>query len=63
LLETGAEVAHAIRPGRGAWVQVMQGAVALNDLPLQTGDGAAVNDLNEFNLKAEITTELMVFDL
>ena len=42
-LGPGAEVRHRIAPGRHAWVQVTGGALDLNGVPLEAGDGAAVS--------------------
>src|SRR3954454_17056777 len=43
-LDVGQEAAHALRPGRHAWVQVLRGGVTLNGQPLVAGDGAALGD-------------------
>src|SRR4030095_390036 len=44
LLPAGERVQHALAPGRHAWVHIACGALTLNDLPLATGDGAAVTE-------------------
>src|SRR5205823_4739857 len=43
-LQAGEMVAHALKPGRHAWLQVLQGQVALNGHSLSAGDGAAVSE-------------------
>jgi len=63
LLGPGDVVAHALRPGRRAWVQVATGAVTLNGQPLQAGDGAAVEDEAALRLTAEGPAEVLLFDL
>jgi redox-sensitive bicupin YhaK (pirin superfamily) len=63
LLAAGEEVAHVLRPGRHAWVQVARGTVALNGHPLKDGDGAAVSDEARVELRARTPSELLVFDL
>jgi quercetin 2,3-dioxygenase len=63
LLEPGDEVAHALRPGRYAWVQVARGSVLLNGSPLAEGDGAAASEEDRLRLRAETPSELLVFDL
>jgi redox-sensitive bicupin YhaK (pirin superfamily) len=63
LLGSGEAVAHALRPGRHAWVQVARGTVALNGLPLAEGDGAAVSDEARLEVLARTPAELLVFDL
>ena len=40
----GDRVTHALAPGRHAWVQVVRGQVAINELSLREGDGAAISD-------------------
>src|SRR5262249_49950858 len=40
----GQEVTHTLAPGRHAWLQVLRGAVLLNDHTLETSDGAAVSE-------------------
>src|SRR5437899_1300614 len=40
-LTAGETVAHALKPGRHAWLQVLRGTVALNGQRLSAGDGAA----------------------
>ena len=63
LLAAGEEVAHVLRPGRHAWVQVARGTVALNGLALEDGDGAAVSDEARLELLARTPAELLLFDL
>src|SRR5438477_11914352 len=40
LLNTGEQVTHALATGRKGWLQVVRGAVAMNDRDLHAGDGA-----------------------
>src|SRR5438876_1010978 len=51
-LGTGTEVAHKLRPGRYAWIQVIEGDVDVNGGALSTGDGAAVSDEAELRVRA-----------
>lgn len=62
-LGPGRSVAHALAPGRAAWVQVARGAVALADLELSEGDGAAVQEEPEVVLRATDDAEVLLFDL
>ena len=63
-LKGGAEAAHALKPGRHAWVQVAHGEVTLNGVAMKAGDGAAVSQEEEIRLRAEEgEAELLVFDL
>ncbi|MCS6860293.1 MAG: pirin family protein [Abditibacteriales bacterium] len=63
VLAPGDEVVHALQPHRHAWVQVARGDVTLNGVPLQTGDGAAVSEEESITLRANVETEVLVFDL
>ncbi|HEV2175972.1 MAG TPA: pirin family protein [Terriglobia bacterium] len=62
-LDPGAQVSHALAPGRHAWVQVARGSVELNGTPLEAGDGAAVSDEWQLHIKADAASEVLLFDL
>lgn len=62
-LDAGATAAHALDPGRGAWVHVARGSVQLGDVALDAGDGAAVRDEGALSLVARSPAEVLVFDL
>jgi redox-sensitive bicupin YhaK (pirin superfamily) len=57
------QVTHTLASGRHAWIQVLRGAVKLNDLDLAAGDGAAVSDESFVTLLAAQSSEAMLFDL
>ncbi|MBI2806599.1 MAG: pirin family protein [Planctomycetes bacterium] len=57
------QVAHELKPGRYAWLQVLRGAVLLNDLELVAGDGAAVTEEAALVVRATKPSEVMLFDL
>ncbi|MCC2668483.1 MAG: redox-sensitive bicupin YhaK, pirin superfamily [Armatimonadetes bacterium] len=63
LLEPGETVSHALRPERHAWVQVARGAVTLNGMSLQAGDGAAVSAEERLEITGAESAEVLVFDL
>lgn len=63
LLEPGQAVTHALKPGRHAWVQVARGSARLNGALLKTGDGAAVSQEQELEIKAAEPSEVLLFDL
>lgn len=65
LLEPGRTVAHALAPGRHAWVQLARGKLRVNGQTLSAGDGAAISDESMLQLEAEgpDRAELLVFDL
>lgn len=54
---------HELAPGRGAWVHVARGELALNGLALGPGDGAAVQDVATLELEGLVDAELVLFDL
>ena len=63
LLDSGQSVAHALRPGRHAWVQVARGQVSLDGQRLAAGDGAAISGEADVRLTAEAPSEALLFDL
>jgi redox-sensitive bicupin YhaK (pirin superfamily) len=62
-LSPGRQVAHVLASGRGAWLQVARGIVALNGTELREGDGAAIEDEPSLTIEAETEAELLLFDL
>jgi hypothetical protein len=62
-LGAGQAVAHRLAPGRGAWIQVARGALALNGLALAAGDGVACEDPGELRGTALEPSEALLFDL
>jgi redox-sensitive bicupin YhaK (pirin superfamily) len=62
-LAPGESATHALRPGRGAWVQIAQGEAELNGRRLGEGDGAAVTDEPELRLTALTPAHVLLFDL
>jgi len=62
-LAAGERVAHELAPGRGAWLQVAQGIVALNGTELRQGDGAAIEGEPVLAIAAETDAEVLLFDL
>jgi hypothetical protein len=62
-LGAGTDVTHKLRPGRYAWIQVIEGAVDVHGVALSTGDGAAVSDEAELHVRATADSHLLLFDL
>lgn len=56
-------VSHTLQPNRHGWVQVARGAITLNSLPLNQGDGAAVSGESELTIAATEEAEILLFDL
>ena len=63
VLAAGEAVAHAIGAGRRAWLQVVRGALSLNELSLVAGDGVGISDATRLALQASADCELLLFDL
>jgi redox-sensitive bicupin YhaK (pirin superfamily) len=63
LLESGHEVTHRLAPQRHAWLQVARGAVELNGVALQAGDGAALSAEERLDVRAAGEAEVLLFDL
>lgn len=62
-LQPGDKVAHELKPGRGAWLQIATGALTLNGTALATGDGASTEEPGKLALEATQPTEALLFDL
>lgn len=62
-LKAGDRVTHEMRSGRGAWLQVAEGAVALNGVVLETGDAASTEEAGTLEVVAHQPTEALLFDL
>ncbi|MDY6785867.1 MAG: pirin family protein [Cyanobacteriota bacterium] len=63
VLREGNCVSYAFNPQRYAWVQVARGAISLNDISLQAGDGAAINNESNLEIAALEDSEILLFDL
>src|SRR5664279_3621044 len=62
-LKPGQTVMHDLKAGRGAWLQIAEGALTLNGVELQTGDGASTAQPGKLTLTATRPTEAILFDL
>ena len=63
LLESGQSVTHRLAPGRGAWVQVVDGEIDVNGTPLRSGDGIAIEDVDRVTIVTARNSEFLLFDL
>jgi redox-sensitive bicupin YhaK (pirin superfamily) len=63
ILSAGAEVTHTLRPGRHAWLQIVDGLLSLEGEELVVGDGAAITGAEAVRMKAEERSEVLLFDL
>lgn len=62
-LSESEQVTHPIETGRLAWLQVLRGAVQLNGMDLETGDGAAASEESALLIRATEPSEIMLFDM
>jgi len=62
-LEGGGKLEFPLKPSRHAWLQVIDGALDLNGIRLESGDGAAVSDEGLLELKAGEDSQFILFDL
>jgi len=63
LLGEGEMVRHEVATGRGVWVHVVRGRVRLDDVALEEGDGAAVEQQAALELTGMLDAELLLLDL
>lgn len=59
----GTAPTHRLTEGRGAWVQVVDGTVSVNDVTLRTGDGAGLTAPGERTFSIDEETELLLVDV
>jgi hypothetical protein len=63
LLDAGQSVTHPLTAGRGAWVQVVDGAIDVNGTMLRSGDGLAIEDIDSITILGLKPSEFLLFDL
>lgn len=62
-LQPGETVTHEVKPGRGAWLQVAEGALACNGVELKAGDGASTELAGTLTITAREPVSALLFDL
>jgi redox-sensitive bicupin YhaK (pirin superfamily) len=62
-LTPGTEVAHDLGPGRGAYLYVIEGDVAVNGERMVTGSAAQIEDEPMVAIRAAADTELILVDV
>lgn len=63
ILEVGESVEYPLTENRHAWIQVVKGEIDLNDHTLKSGDGVAVSEETNLQIKARSSAEFLLFDL
>ena len=63
-LEAGETVAHALKPGRLAWAQIVEGGATVNGAAVSAGDGVAIEAADAVTIAASAAgTEVLLFDM
>lgn len=62
-LDAGGTLSLGLAAGRGAWVQVVSGAVSVNAAQVSGGDGVAVEGVASVDISAKSDAEFLLFDL
>ncbi|MGE4613807.1 MAG: pirin family protein [Planctomycetota bacterium] len=56
-------IENRIKDSRGHWIQVISGSVRLDGVTLESGDGAAIDEMGSYRLDVVKETDLLLFDL
>ena len=62
-LDDGVRLSHDVPAGRGLWLQLARGVIALDGTEMKEGDGAAIERQAEISVEALSEAELLLFDL
>jgi hypothetical protein len=62
-LNPGVEVEHPLPEGRGVYLYVIEGDVAVNGEPMATGDAAQIGDGSTIHIGAKGLSELILVDV
>ncbi len=63
LLGAGQQIRYQLAPGRFAWLQIAKGSAGLNGKDLDQGDGVAISEESELDIKGSSESEILLFDL
>ncbi len=62
-LQPGETVTHEVKPGRGVWLQVAEGALECDGVSLKAGDGASTELPGTLTIAAKEAVSALLFDL
>ena len=62
-LKAGESVSHELAEGRGAWLQIIQGELRLNEASLSAGDAGSTQEAGTLKVTAQSDAEALLFDL
>jgi quercetin 2,3-dioxygenase len=63
ILDSGHHLIHELLPGRSAWLHVISGEAALQDIILSQGDGVGVTGEPSVSVTAQESSEILLVDL
>ena len=63
VLEAGSAATHQLGANRNAWIQVARGAITVNGVDLNQGDGAALSAETAITIAGREESEVLLFDL
>lgn len=63
IVDPGYHLFHELLPGRSAWLHILCGEAAIDDVVLTQGDGAGVVDEPSVSLTVQESAELMMVDV
>jgi len=63
ILDPGHHLVHELLPGRSAWLHILYGEAALNDIVLTHGDGVGVTGEPSVSLTVQERTELLLVNV
>ncbi len=61
--KAGSSLEYRMRQGRGAWVQVVEGQLVVNNTLVETGDGISIEYAPTIEIHAQTDAEILLFDL
>ena len=62
-LQPGKTLNYSIHSGRHAWLQIVSGSLHCNGHILKSGDGAAISDVSDLEIRGQERAEYLLFDL
>ncbi len=62
-LGTGGQLGYSFGSGRGGWLQLIEGKLTVNGIPMTAGDGAAISDETDIRIEASVDAHFLFFDL
>ena len=61
-LKSGDELNFKLKPGRAAWIQVIDGTLIINGKKVSAGDAASAENIDSIQISAVDKSEIILFD-